>query len=243
MRGTEEVLADPAAVASRAAELLLETIATAPVDAPIRICLSGGSTPKRLYELLATPAWRDTLPWSRLHWYWGDERYVPSDHPDSNYRMVREALLDHAPIPAANVNPVPFPPGDPLDAARSYEALLRQHYGSDQLRAEYPLFDFTLLGIGDDGHTASLFPGVAALEETLHWTAAVIGAKPEPRISLTFPALNASRLVLILAAGEGKKEILRRVAAGEKLPVTHIDPKPGRLCWLMDKAAGAGVAG
>src|ERR1700681_731909 len=156
------------------------------------VCLSGGSTPRRLYERLATPTVASRFPWSRSRWFWGDERFVPHDHPDSNYRMANEALLSRVPVPGENIHAMPTEGMSPQQAAASYEATMRSFYGADRLAPDRPLFDVTLLGIGADGHTASLFPGQPALHEDRRWAVAVIGPKSEPRITLTYPALDSS---------------------------------------------------
>ncbi len=158
-----KVLADPAALSRRVAEWMLE-LATA-TEGRFAVALSGGSTPRALYRDLAEPPYRDAFPWSRAHWFWGDERFVPPDDALSNYRMVREALLSRAPIPAANIHPVPTEGLDPEAAASAYERELKSFYGAERLDPARPLFDVTLLGLGEDGHTASLFPGTAVLAE------------------------------------------------------------------------------
>jgi 6-phosphogluconolactonase len=200
------------------------------------INLSGGSTPRRLYQLLAEPPFRDTLPWDRLHWFWGDERFVPPDHPDSNYRMVREALLTRAPVPAANIHPVATG-GEPAAAARDYERTLKLFYGAHDLDPARPLFEIELLGLGADGHTASLFPGTTVLGERRRWAAEVIGAKAEDRITLTYPVLESSRHTAFLVAGADKRDALARVLAGERdLPAARLAPQ-GELVWFVDTAA------
>ncbi|HEV3499095.1 MAG TPA: 6-phosphogluconolactonase, partial [Bradyrhizobium sp.] len=148
---------------------------------PFSVCLSGGSTPRLMYERLATPAIASRFPWPRVHWFWGDERFVPHDDPASNYRMAREALLSRVPIPGGNIHPIPTEGVSPEQAAEAYEATLKRYHGSDILAPDRPLFDVTLLGIGDNGHTASLFPGQPALRETRRWAVATIGVKSEPR--------------------------------------------------------------
>ena len=200
------------------------------------ISLSGGSTPRRLYQLLAEAPFREAMPWDRVHWFWGDERFVPADHPDSNYRMVREALLAHAPIPAANIHPVETG-GDPAASARAYEQTLKSYYGADTLDPARPLFDVELLGLGPDGHTASLFPGAKVLEERRRWVAEIVGAKPEVRISLTYPVLESSRHTAFLVAGADKREPLARVLAGDReLPAGRLVPV-GELVWFVDVEA------
>jgi 6-phosphogluconolactonase len=201
------------------------------------VCLSGGSTPQRLYERLATPRVASRFPWSRSHWFWGDERFVPHDHPDSNYRMARVALLSRVPILDDNIHAIPTEGVSPEQAAAAYETTLSRFYGADMLSPERPLFDVTLLGIGEDGHTASLFPGQPALHEKRRWAVAVIGAKSEPRITLTYPALNSSRDVAFLAAGEEKRQPLARAWAGDRaMPAAMVRPI-GRLYWFTDCAA------
>jgi 6-phosphogluconolactonase len=234
-RTAREVLAGPPAVARRAAELMVEACASA--AGKVAVCLSGGSTPKLLYELLATPRYADRLPWDRIHWFWGDERFVPPDHPDSNYNMVRLAMLESAHARTSTVHAMATTGVSPDESAAGYERVLQRYYGAPRLDAGRPLFDITLLGLGEDGHTASLFPGVAALSEAGRWTAAVSGVKPEPRLTLTFPAINASRLVLILVTGSAKRPVLERLERGEDLPVAHVNPTNGRVVWLLDEAA------
>ena len=232
MNGRTEILPDPEALARHTAGLVADRLAGS--SGPVAVALSGGSTPKRLFELLAEPEHRDRLPWQRIHWFWGDERFVPPDHPDSNYRMARLALF--AKVPAQNLHPVPTTGTTPEAAAERYAAELARFYGADTLDPGRPLFLINLLGLGEDGHTASLFPGVAALTERERWVVPVIGAKPEPRISLTFPVLNASASVIFLAAGDKKRPVLDRLEAGEDLPAAHIKPS-GELLWLIDRAA------
>lgn len=201
------------------------------------ICLSGGSTPKLLYGLLAANPFRDQFPWDRTHIFFGDERFVPPDHPDSNYRMAREALLSHVPIPAAQVHPFPTDDTTPEDAASRYAQSLQDFYGAAQLDPARPLFDVMFLGLGEDGHTASLFPGVAVLQERTKWTAAVIGAKPEPRLTLTYPVLDSAKTVAFLVAGAAKRDVLIRVLAGDaSLPAAGVKSH-GELIWFVDEAA------
>jgi 6-phosphogluconolactonase len=232
-----QILADPEALACRVADWLL-AVATAK-RGMLAVALSGGSTPRRLYERLAGPPYREAFPWSRTHWFWSDERFVPHDHPDSNYRMVRLAMLEATPIPPENIHPIPTEGLTPEEAAAAYERELKAFYGADRLDRRRPLFDVMLLGLGEDGHTASLFPGLAVLEERTRWVAAVIGAKPEARITLTYPALESSRDLAFLVAGAGKREILAQVRGGTTdLPAARVRPV-GRLHWLLDRAAAA----
>jgi 6-phosphogluconolactonase len=204
------------------------------------VCLSGGSTPRRLYERLATPTIASRFPWPRVHWFWGDERFVPHDDPDSNYRMAREAFLSGVPIPSDHIYAIPTAGLSPEQAAAAYETTLKRSYGADRLAPNRPLFDVTLLGIGEDGHTASLFPGQPALQEARRWSVAVVGAKSEPRITLTYPALDSSRHVAFLATGEGKRDVIARAQAGDRtIPAAMVRPV-GRLHWFTDRAAAPG---
>lgn len=229
---TIEVLADAEALARRAADWLVETL-NASSDEALSVALAGGSTPRALYRLLATPAYAAKLPWARIHWFWGDERFVPWDHSESNFRMAREALLSHVPVPAANIHPIPTEGLTPRAAAADYEQTLRTARG--------PFFHVTLLGLGTDGHTASLFPGSPALQERRRWVVAVEGEKPEPRISLTYPALQASRETAFLIAGAEKRDILRQILAGSDLPAGQLRPS-GSLRFFLDRAAAGDAA-
>jgi len=233
---TLEVLADADALARRVADWLLE-LATAK-QGVFSIALSGGSTPKRLYQLLAGPTYLERFPWSRTQFFWGDERFVPHEDALSNYRMVREALLSHAPIPEANIHPMPTEGLSPGAAAAAYERELKSFYGVERLDPTRALFDVTLLGLGPDGHTASLFPDTAVLEERQSWVAAVIGAKSEPRLTLTYPALESSRNAAFLVEGAEKRAIFDRLRRGDQtLPAAHLQPIGG--LWLFADASAA----
>ncbi len=230
-----EVFPDPEALARRAADVLLEAVRA--TYGRCAIALSGGSTPKRLYEMLAQTPYRETFPWQRVHLFWGDERFVPPTDPRSNFRMAREALLSCVPIPTANVHPIPTEGEAPEEAAREYERTLKSFYGAERLDPKRPLFDVTLLGLGEDGHIASLFPGTKALSERERWVVEVTDGASEPRISLTYPALESSRSVLFLVAGAGKQAILTRVLRGDQsFPAARLRPV-GSLLWLADAAA------
>jgi 6-phosphogluconolactonase len=204
------------------------------------VCLSGGSTPLRLYERLAMPAVASRFPWSRTHWFWGDERFVPREHPDSNYRMARDAFLSRVPVPSENIHAIPTEGLSPEQAAATYETTLKRFHGGDMLTPDRPLFDVTLLGIGENGHTASLFPGQPALQENKRWVVAVVGGKSEPRITLTYPALDSSRDVAFLATGQGKRDVVARARAGDRtIPAALVRPV-GHLHWFLDRAASTG---
>jgi 6-phosphogluconolactonase len=232
--GRIEILPDPLALARHVAEWM--TAAAQAAKAPFRVSLSGGSTPKTLYGLLASDEFRGRFPWQLVSWYWGDERFVPYDHPESNYRMTREAMLAKAPVPPENIHPVPAD-GTPEDAARRYERTLQEAYGAATLDPARPLFDVTLLGLGPDGHTASLLPGEPVLEERERWVAAVSHGRPEIRITMTYPAIESSRRVAFLVAGQEKAAILRTIRVGDsQVPAARVQPV-GDVFWFVDRAA------
>lgn len=229
-----DVAADGDALARRVADWLVGRIAAA--QGRFALSLSGGSTPKRLYELLASSPYRERIPWQRLHLFWGDERFVPPEHPESNYRMAREAMIAQVPIPPDQVHPIPTVPS-PQAAAAAYERTLKDFYGGEMIDPERPLFDVTLLGLGPDGHTASLFPGTPALDERTAWAVPVIGVKPEPRITLTFPVIASSAAVAFLVAGGGKSSMVTRLRQGDPaLPAARVRAA-GELRWFLDRAA------
>jgi 6-phosphogluconolactonase len=232
-----EVLENPQALAHRVAEWMTATALAA--DRPFRVCLSGGSTPKALFQLLASDGFVGRFPWKEVSWYWGDERFVPYDHPESNYRMAREAMLATAPVPRQNIHPIPTT-GKPEDAARQYELTLQEDYGAVNFDPTRPLFDITLLGLGSDGHTASLLPEDPVLEERKRWVAAVAHGRPEVRITMTYPTLESSRYVAFLVVGSEKAAILSVIrAGGSQVPAARIKPV-GELIWFVDRAANSG---
>lgn len=232
-------VADPAALAKAAAERVLARIVAN--SGRVAICLTGGSSPKQLYQLLATEAYRSRIPWERVHWFIGDERFVPAGDPLHNMSMARTAFLDQC-APALNIHPIPTATADPADPDRSaalYETELKSFYGADVLDPAHPLFDLVLMGAGPDGHTASLFPGYPALDETAHWVVGVPRANVEPfvpRVSLTLPTLASCREMLFEVAGSSKRAILTRVLAGENLPAGRAN-STGETVWLVDQAA------
>ncbi len=235
------VFADREALAQGVADWL--TRLARAKDGVFAIALSGGTTPRRLYELLAEPSRRDAFPFDRVHWFWGDERFVGKDDVRSNYRMAYQALLSRAPIPAANIHPIPTENITPEAAADQYARALASFYGAARLDRARPLFDVVLLGLGRDGHTASLFPETAALGERAHWVAAVRDAAPEPRVTLTYPALESSRHVAFLVAGEEKRKIFARLRGGDQaLPAARLRPA-GALHWFADAAAAHRLPG
>ena len=226
---------DAEALAARVARFIAARASGA--SGRFSLCLSGGATPERAYELLADLG--APLDWQKIHLFWGDERFVPPDHRDSNFRMAREALIDHVPIPAAQVHPIPTDSSSPDEAAAMYEATLQAFYGSKTFDPERPLFDVNLLGLGEDGHTASLFPGTKALDERAAWVTSIVGVKPEPRISLTYPALQSSRVILFVVSGTKKRGILARVLANDMtLPAARLATR-GTIHIFADRAAAA----
>jgi 6-phosphogluconolactonase len=205
------------------------------------IALSGGSTPKNLYTLIAANA-SASLPWDRMFFFWGDERHVPPDNPDSNYRMAKETLLSKAAIPPANIFRIPAENPDASAAADAYEQTLRKFFAVAP--GEFPRFDLILLGIGPDGHTASLFPETAALEETSRLVVANWVEKLQTnRITFTLPVLNAARCVAFLVSGTDKAAVLHEVLEGnapaEKYPSKLVRPSEGKLIWFVDRAAAS----
>jgi len=206
------------------------------------LALSGGSTPKALYSLLANDSFfRTEVPWDKIHFFWGDERHVPPDHPESNYRMANEAMLSKVPIPSENIHRIRAENPNAQQVAEEYEEILRAFF---RLRAgQFPRFDLVLLGMGPDGHTASLFPGTEALREREHLVVANWVEKFQThRITMTPPVLNQAMFVLFLVSGEEKAETLRQVLEGkerkEPFPSQFIHPTHGRMLWLVDRDAG-----
>ena len=241
-----EIVDDPAEICRLAAgeiQRLAERKASA--AKPFAIALSGGSTPRGLHALLANdPAVRDRLPWHYMHFFWGDERHVPPDHPRSNYRMAHDTLLSLAPVSAENIHRVQSEESDAALAAGKYEQELRTFF--DLEAGQLPGFDCILLGMGPDGHTASLFPGTEALQETKRLAVANWVDKFKTyRITLTVPVLNHADLVVFLVSGAEKAEALKEVLQGDfrpdRFPAQLIRPVHGRLLWLVDQAAAASL--
>lgn len=199
------------------------------------LALAGGRTPRRLYEILSSE-YREQIDWSRTHLFWGDERYVAQDDALSNYRMVQQALIVPLGIPESNVHPMPTYFADPDEAAHAYENTLRGHFG------EAPAFDLVLLGIGPEGHTASLFPGSPALEEMERWVMSLhVAAKPPLRMTLTLSAINAARNVFFLVSGEDKREIVQKLLnlppeETDGYPAARVHPRE-RVLLFLDRAA------
>ena len=202
------------------------------------VALSGGSTPRHLYSLLASPDYESQIPWKNVQLFWGDERCVPPDHPESNFRMVEAALLSRIKIPAENIHRMAGE-REPQAAATEYEKHLQEFFGLP--RGALPRFDLILLGIGEDGHTASLFPGSDALEETKHLVVAPFVDKLESyRLSLTLPVLNHGAAVWFLVTGSGKAAAVREVLGGSSdLPAAKVQPVSGRLIWFITQDAAS----
>lgn len=227
-----------AEAAERWAQLAAEAVAT---RGQFNVALSGGSTPRPLYERLASSPYREALPWQQTYVFWGDERRVPPGHPDSNYRMAHEALLAHINLASTHVFRMD---GEDLagSAARAYATTLERHFRL--ARREWPRFDLMLLGLGDDAHTASIFPGTRAVSEassmTLVYTVPKLGAE---RMTLTLPVINAARHIVFLVAGARKADALSSVLQGTYMPSTYpaqaVKPTDGTLTWLVDEAAAS----
>ncbi len=227
---------DSAALAKAAADRMLARIATN--GDRVAICLTGGSSPKQLYQLLGGPVYANQIPWRRVHWFIGDDRFVPAGDPLNNMGMARRIFLDrHAPPP--NIHAIPTEATSPDQAAELYEAELKSFYGADTLDPLRPLFDLVLMGVGPDGHTASLFPDYRAVDESKRWVVGVPKAHVEPfvpRVTLTLPALGSCHEMLFEVAGLDKRAILTRVLAGENLPANRAHAI-GETIWLVDEAA------
>ncbi|KYG23994.1 6-phosphogluconolactonase [Bradyrhizobium sp. AT1] len=240
MTGTAQpkliVAADAEALARSAAERVMARIAANP--GRIAICLTGGSSPKKLYELLGSDAYRGKIPWQRVHWFIGDERFVPESDPLNNMAVARATFLDRD-APSGHVHPIPTTADDPDRSAEAYARELQAFYGAEDLDQARPLFDLVLMGAGPDGHTASLFPGFPEIEETERWVVGVPKANVAPfvpRVSLTLPVLASCYEMLFEIAGHDKQPILTRLLNGETLPALRARSK-GETVWLVDRAA------
>ena len=232
-----QVYPDLGALSTAAAQLFVSRAEQA-IQARGRFAgaLAGGNTPRGAYDLLSKPPFREQIPWEKVHIFFGDERCVPADDPRSNQKMAREALLDRVPLPPSQVYPIPGE-ASPDEAAERYETLLRGFFAGDS-----PRFDLVFLGMGEDGHTASLFPGTPALDEQVRWVTWVCPPTQELcRVTLTAPIINLAAAVAFLVSGEGKAATLREVLEGphdpHRLPAQLIQPRDGQLVWLADAAA------
>jgi 6-phosphogluconolactonase len=238
------VLEDAAALSCQAAEIFVRCVSQAlSLKEQFSVALSGGSTPKALFSLLGGDgSFRDNIPWGKIHFFWGDERHVAPQDEQSNYRMANEIMLAKAHVRAENIHRMPTEQPDAGEVARDYEQELLKFF---QLTADQlPVFDFNLLGIGSDGHTASLFPGTRALYEKRRLVVANWVEKFQThRITMTAPVLNNADTIVFLVSGEEKAEILQKVLEGDHqpdlLPAQLIRPTHGRLIWLVDRAAAS----
>jgi 6-phosphogluconolactonase len=205
------------------------------------VALSGGSTPRALYPLLASETFLPLVPWAKVYFFWGDERCVPPDHPESNYGMARMMMLEKVPVPKENVYRMPTEKGNARTVAAEYEKILRAFFGFNE--GQQPRFDLILLGMGEDGHTASLFPGTAALKERGTVTANNIQRLGTDRITLTIPAINQAAHIVFLVSGSSKAAVLKEVLEGQdqpaRLPSQSIQPVEGELLFLVDRAAAS----
>jgi 6-phosphogluconolactonase len=233
------VVADAEALAREAARRFVELAQEAARSrGRFSVALSGGSTPGRLFRLLAEEPYRAQIPWEQVYFFWGDERCVPPDDPESNYRLVEEALIAHVPIPPENVHRM----RGELEAgvaAQTYENRLQDFFCGPR-----PRFDLVLLGLGEDGHTASLFPGSPLLDERERLVAPAMATsqdRPAQRVTLTLPAIKTARQVLFLVTGRTKAEIVKAVIAGPagQYPAQQVQPTAGQLTWLLDAAAAS----
>lgn len=237
-----EIYPDADILAREAAGKLLQ-LATGSVAARGRftLALAGGSTPRKLYALLATDPTFAAFPWAETHLFWSDERHVAPDHAESNYLMVQKTLLSSGEIPEAQVHRIEAELPDAGEAATRYEATLHAFFSAPETQAAgFPIFDAILLGMGPDGHTASLFPGSAALAERKRWVVSNWVEKfKTDRITFTFPVINAARTVLMLVAGPDKTEMLHEVLTEKAdYPVRHVQPDGAKI-WMLDQAAAA----
>ncbi len=240
--GKKEIVVcrDLAELSRRAAEFFVEAAKSAVADhGRFSVALSGGTTPRVAYALLASD-FRNRVRWANVHCFWSDERCVPPDHPESNFRMANEALLSRVDVPASNVHRMKGEDPDPPHAAQEYDRELRRHFNAD---VAPPRFDVLMLGMGPDGHTASLFPGTAALREMRAFaTANYVEKFRGYRLTLTLPVLNAAKRVLFLVSGSDKAAALAKVLGidnSEPLPASRVQPKQGTTLWLVDAAAAA----
>jgi 6-phosphogluconolactonase len=228
-------MADPEALAIEAARRIVARLQVSPRPA---LCLTGGSGALRLYELLGDEPFRSRIAWDRVHWFIGDERFVPAHDPLNNMSVAKRIFLDRC-APSALVHAIPTDAVNPDEAALLYQDRLRQFYGAQQLDPAKPLFDVVLMGVGPDGHTASLFPGASSLSERERWVVGVETANVAPfvpRVTLTLPALASCSEMLFLVNGAGKRDILSRIEAGEDLPAARAQ-SANITTWLVDSAA------
>lgn len=244
VRGEAWVVADPEALAREAASLVINTLHVAVTTRGVAsIALSGGSTPKRMGELMVQEPYVSQMPWPSIEFFWGDERIVPLESDESNAGVAKRTFLDHVPVDPGRVHPWQTDI-DPVSAAANYSAVLGERLTTE---AHFPRFDLILLGMGDDGHTASLFPYTEALQESERWAVAnPVEKLNTTRLTLSAPTINNARMVVFLVAGAGKASRLAEVIDGpgdpDRLPSQRIRPHNGRLIWLVDEAAVSELA-
>lgn len=237
---TVRVCADAEDMARQVAEVVRQRAACcASVSGRFTIALSGGRTPETLYRVMAEQ-YRDQMPWEKMHFFWGDDRFVPHDDPRSNYRLARQVMLDRVPCPIGNIHPMPIFFSNPEEAAADYEATLKGYF-----QGHWPHFDLMLLGMGPDGHTASLFPQSPALRETGRWVVPVRQENVESplRLTLTLPALNHAAQVHFLVTGADKAESVAATLAPDTdpldCPAAGVRPERGEVAWWLDEPAAA----
>jgi 6-phosphogluconolactonase len=238
LKPDSRVYSDLASVSEALAEKIRAEIITTAARDRFDLALAGGNTPRTLYELLATNS-HGKIPWEHVHLFWGDERYVPSDDPRSNYHLVREALLDHIRFPPSNVYQMRTDFENPDDAAKSYEAVLRDHFSPP-----WPSFNLVLLGLGVDGHTASLFPGSPILEEKKRWVVSTLSPTDKlRRLTLTLPAIAHAEQIYFLVVGSDKADAMQQtLTIGSKTPAARlVAERPDSIFWA-DEAAAAFVS-
>jgi 6-phosphogluconolactonase len=225
---------DPEEVAAQAAGWLHHLASASTGRFSINLC--GGQTPRLLYETLARPPYLSRFPWKRVHWFWGDERFVPPDDFESNYRMVREAMLDVAPVPLENIHAVNTGLANAAASAVDYQRRLQKFYGATRPIPGHLLFDITLLGLGQDGHTASLFPKSPALRERNKWVVPTVAPNGQDRITLTFPALRLSGHIAFVVCGSAKARTVSEIFSGATFPAAQVRSN-GTINWFLDEDA------
>jgi len=239
----EDLRAMSAAAADHVSQVALDAVRT---HGRFAIALSGGNTPRPLYALLAKEPHASRIPWDVVHVFWGDERCVPLDRPDNHYTMASDLFLSKVPIPDANIHRMRGEASDPKDAAREYESELHSFFGPE--KADFPRFDLVLLGLGDDGHTASLYPGAEGLKKFSRLVVAhYVPQRSQYRITLTYPVINNARQICFLVVGKEKSQALRSVlrleTAEPMVPAHGIKPIDGKIVWFVDQGAVSLIRG
>jgi 6-phosphogluconolactonase len=241
------IFSSPTLLSQAAAELVLRAVKeTLQTQDRVTLCLSGGSTPREFYSLLACEPYCGQIPWEKVHIFWGDERHIPLSEPDNHYRMAMDLFLSKVPIPSENIHRVLVETSEPDEVAKQYESEIKAFFGV--LREAVPAFDVVFLGMGSDGHTASLFPETTAVKEGTRWVVSnFVPRRGLTRITLTFPILNQARNIVFLVSGSSKAEMLRSVLQGSQnaslFPAQLIRPESGHLMWFVDQDAGSQLDG